>query len=307
MFDRSSGPQLPEPTEPPSEPTPGPSAPQPGAPEHVKGLTYQGERFERWRRATAVPLLVLGCIFLVLMLLPVLDSELSRDSKLAVLVADSVIWALFCADYTVKLILAQKRKRFFFEHLLDIVLIALPMFRPLGVLRGFGVFAVMARGIRRNRNIKTASYTGAAFVMVLIVGAYGEWLAERNAPGANILTYGDSLWWAIVTAATVGYGDYVPVTTMGKIVASIMMITGVATLSLVTASISSWLVQLSRREDDQVAAAAERQHQLEQFRTLLSEVRQLNERFARLEARSEHEGGQEGGREGGQEGRSDDS
>jgi voltage-gated potassium channel len=93
------------------------------------------------------------------------------------------------------------------------------------------------------------------------------------------------MWWAIVTAATVGYGDYVPVTSMGKIVASVMMITGVATLSLVTASVSSWLIQISRREDDRAAAAAEQEHQLQQFRTLLHEVQQLNQRLARLETR----------------------
>jgi voltage-gated potassium channel len=291
MFHHPSGPQLPEPTEPPSRPPSQPSG---------RNLTEQGPRFDRWSRATAVPLLVLGCVFLAMMLLPVADHKLTKDSTIAIWVTNGVIWGYFVADYVVKLVLAEQRKRFFWEHVLELVLIALPMFRPLGVLRAFGIFAILARAIRRNRSLRTASYTGAVFVMVLLVGAYGEWLAERDAPGATILTYGDSLWWAIVTAATVGYGDYVPVTAIGKIVASVMMITGVATLSLVTASVSSWLVQLSRREDDQ-AAVTEREQQIQQFRTLLSEVQRLNERLVRMEARADRrdpgEGGQQAGRE----------
>jgi voltage-gated potassium channel len=184
-----------------------------------------------------------------------------------------------------KLWLAERRRAFFKSHRLDILMVVLPMFRPLGVLRVFGVFALMGRGLQRNRSLKTATYTGGVFVIVLIVGSYAEWLAERNAHGANILTFGESLWWALVTIATVGYGDFVPVTTLGRLIASVLMIAGIATLSLVTASVSSWLVQLSRREDDKAAADAVRQQQIEQFRTLLQEVQQLNQRLEHLEQR----------------------
>lgn len=245
----------------------------------------QGPRFARWSRATQVPLLVLGCVFLVLMLLPVLDTELSHDQEKAVWVAEGLVWLFFSVDYAVKLWLAEHRRAFLRSHRMDLLMVALPMFRPLGALRVVGVFALMARGLQRNRSLKTATYTGGVFVFVLIVGSYCEWLAERHAPGANILTFGESLWWALVTIATVGYGDYVPVTVMGRLIASVLMITGIATLSLVTASVASWLVQLSRREDDRAAKAEEREHQIEQFRTLLREVQQLNQRLERLERR----------------------
>ena len=245
----------------------------------------QGPRFARWSRATQVPLLVLGCVFLVLMLVPALDSTLSHDQEKVLWTAEGVIWLFFCVDFGAKLWLAEHRRAFFRSHRLDLVMVVLPMFRPLGALRLLGVFTLMGRGLKRNRSLKTATYTGGVFVTVLIVGSYAEWLAERNAPGANILTFGESLWWALVTVATVGYGDYVPVTTTGRLVASVLMITGIATLSLVTASVASWLVQLSRREDDKAAAAERREREIEQFRTLLSEVKQLNERLERLERR----------------------
>ncbi|SEL74474.1 potassium channel family protein [Streptacidiphilus jiangxiensis] len=260
---------------------PPPDSPPPPPDEQVD----QGHRFTRWNRATQVPLLVLGCAFLVLMLVPAFDSTLSRDQLGVVWAAEGVIWLVFCVDYAVKFWLAQYRRDFFRSHRLDLVMVALPMFRPLGALRVVGVFALMARGLRRNRSLLAATYTGGVFVTVLIVGAYTEWLAERNAPGADILTFGESLWWALVTIATVGYGDYVPVTTAGRLIASVLMISGIATLSMVTASVASWLVQLSRREDDQVSKEEERDRQVEQFHTLLHEVKQLNERLERLERR----------------------
>ncbi|WP_051943266.1 ion channel [Streptacidiphilus rugosus] len=245
----------------------------------------QGPRFERWSRATAVPLLVLGCVFLAVILFPVLGVNLSRDQTIIVWVVGGVIWGIFLLDYWIKLWLAEYRKAFFWDHIFDLALLVLPMFRPLGALRAFGLFALIGRAVRRNRILRTASYTGGAFVMLLLVGSYTEWLAERHAPGANITTLGDSLWWALVTMATVGYGDYVPVTATGRMIASVLMVTGIATLSVVTASVASWLVQLSRREDDKEAAAEERRRQVEEFRTLLREVQQLNERLARLETR----------------------
>jgi voltage-gated potassium channel len=54
---------------------------------------------------------------------------------------------------------------------------------------------------------------------------------------------GDSLWWAVVTITTIGYGDYYPVTVPGRWAAAALMVGGFAVLSMVTAAVSSWLVE----------------------------------------------------------------
>ena len=69
------------------------------------------------------------------------------------------------------------------------------------------------------------------------------YLAEQNHEGANITNMGDALWWAVVTVATVGYGDYYPVTTVGRIIAVFMMLTGIGIFVLLVGSLSQHRLQ----------------------------------------------------------------
>lgn len=62
------------------------------------------------------------------------------------------------------------------------------------------------------------------------------------------LTIGDALWWGIVTSTTVGYGDYYPTTTGGRIVACILMLIGISAFGFVTASIASIFVENRLKE-----------------------------------------------------------
>ena len=87
----------------------------------------------------------------------------------------------------------------------------------------------------------------AAAVLVLN-GAIIVYLFERHAPGSNIHTLGESLWWSVVTVATVGYGDFFPVTAGGRITAGFIMGIGVLTLAVVTAQVaSSFMTQAPSR------------------------------------------------------------
>jgi voltage-gated potassium channel len=68
------------------------------------------------------------------------------------------------------------------------------------------------------------------------------YLFERHAPRSNIHTLGESLWWSAVTVTTVGYGDFFPVTTPGRITAGLIMGIGLLTLAVVTAQVASSFV-----------------------------------------------------------------
>ncbi|HEX7154969.1 MAG TPA: ion transporter [Thermoanaerobaculia bacterium] len=65
----------------------------------------------------------------------------------------------------------------------------------------------------------------------------------------NVKSLWDSFWWAMVTVTTIGYGDIFPVTVGGRLVAMVMMLTGVGTLGAFTASIAGWAVKRERAKE----------------------------------------------------------
>ena len=86
-----------------------------------------------------------------------------------------------------------------------------------------------------NTKMSVVILAAAAF-FIIFVGGFGVFLVEHGHPGANITRYSDAVWWAVVTLATVGYGDYYPVTAVGRIIAIFMMISGVGIFALLVAT-----------------------------------------------------------------------
>lgn len=66
---------------------------------------------------------------------------------------------------------------------------------------------------------------------------------ERNQEGSNLESLGDSLWWAVVTATTVGYGDHTPLSVEARGVAVVLMLVGIGMLSVVTANVAAFFVE----------------------------------------------------------------
>ena len=64
------------------------------------------------------------------------------------------------------------------------------------------------------------------------------YLVEHQKQDANITDLGDAFWWAVVTIATVGYGDYYPVTTSRRLIAVIMMISGIGVFVLLVSALA---------------------------------------------------------------------
>jgi voltage-gated potassium channel Kch len=86
----------------------------------------------------------------------------------------------------------------------------------------------------------------AAASFIIIVGAYAVFLAEHDQPGANITQFGDAIWWAVVTVATVGYGDFYPVTVVGRIIAIFMILSGVGIFALMVATVAKRRLQKAK-------------------------------------------------------------
>lgn len=199
---------------------------------------------ERWRRITEWPLTALAVIFLIAYAVTVIENlpaatTLPDDAM-------NVIWACFVLDYLVSLVLARPRRRWFLTHLHELIVVALPVLRPLRLLRLISVVRVLHRGSVLALRGRVAVYVVITTVLLVLVAALAVLDAEQNAPGSNIRSFGDALWWAFTTITTVGYGDYYPVTPMGRLVAVSLMAAGVALLGTVTALLASWFVEQVR-------------------------------------------------------------
>ncbi len=79
---------------------------------------------------------------------------------------------------------------------------------------------------------------GILVLLIIIFGGIGVYLAEYKHQGTNITNLGDAFWWSVVTITTVGYGDYYPVTAIGRLIAIFMMFSGIGVVVLLVGMIS---------------------------------------------------------------------
>lgn len=86
-------------------------------------------------------------------------------------------------------------------------------------------------------------YSLGLCMLILGLGGLGFWVLEPQAE-----TFSDGLWLAFTTAATVGYGDIVPSTHASRMFSVVVVLMGLAVLSLVTASVAAMLVEVEERE-----------------------------------------------------------
>jgi voltage-gated potassium channel len=85
------------------------------------------------------------------------------------------------------------------------------------------------------------------FLMVLFLGSVAEYLLERDAQPATFGNVPAALWWAVVTLTTTGYGDVVPITPLGRIVAALVMICGLGVFGLWTGILATGFAAETRR------------------------------------------------------------
>ncbi|WP_259471494.1 potassium channel family protein [Streptomyces shenzhenensis] len=206
---------------------------------------------DHWERRAEVPLAVASLVFLAAYAVLVLGRGVGtgwRDLCQAALFA---AWALFAVDYAVRWRLSGQRLRFVRTHGLDTLVLLLPLLRPLRVVRLYETVQHRHGRPRLALHARVIVYAGLSAVLLGFSGALAVYQQERGAPDATMQTFGDALWWTCSTLTTVGYGDIVPVTRLGRTIAVGMMAGGLALLGAVTGSFSSWMLQVFSREDDE--------------------------------------------------------
>lgn len=201
-----------------------------------------------------LPIMALGDLF-ILMSLGSSYFTLSNQPKL-IFVLHHIIWLVFVADFIIRICLTENRQHFITSHLAELVAI-IPMV-PFALL-AIGLDSVHLQPVARHilelifvitflayltrafvtqrRFIKTnpLHYAVAVTMTALVVSA----VLFSAFEGRN---YSDSIWWAVVTASTTGFGDVIPVTQAGRIIGIFLMIVGLSCISMLTGVIASKLM-----------------------------------------------------------------
>ena len=190
---------------------------------------------QRYDEFTEYPLFVLSLTFLIGLIL-VADSASTTEYVTIGHRMMTLTWVAFLADYIIRLTLETRRWHFVTHTLIQGLAVLVP---PLRVLLLGKVIKTMTSGAKRKFRGRVRLYALYLTTLTIVVCAVLVTLFERNAPGANIRSLGDALWWTTETVSTVGYGDFYPVTVLGRFVAIALFINGIALLSAVTATIAA--------------------------------------------------------------------
>lgn len=262
------------------------------------------QRLEDWERRTDVPLTGLAVLYLLVYAVQVLATRPGQPWWWWLDVALWASWALFVVDYLARVVLARRKLRFVVRHPLDLLIVAAPFLRFLRLLRLVSAIATLNRVLRDDFRGRVGSYLVVSVSLLSFVAALAVFEAERDAPDASIVTFGDALWWVLTTITTVGYGDLYPTTVEGRFVAAGLMIAGIAVVGTVTAAIATWFLEQVGARDPAEAVTGPRDGAVDppgppgtalgpgvsessEVGELLAEIRALRARLEDLEGREQ--------------------
>lgn len=171
---------------------------------------------------------------------------LARVSEIGMVVAvvDISISLIFLADFFARLHQADDRRLYFVQGLGWLDLISCVPFlrfarivRILRVIRKLRAEGGMARALNDLGNARASSSLLLVVFIAILVWEFGSvaiLAVEIRSPDGNIKTGSDALWYSIVTMSTVGYGDRYPVTNLGRLIGSVIIIVGVGLFGTLT-------------------------------------------------------------------------
>ena len=210
----------------------------------------------------ALDLLVFG-LTLGFGLLFVLGEVFDRDHGLLERL-DLPFTLVFVGAFALQLAIAEDRAGWLRANWLDVLIVgvvAFPLLRFLGfyrylpavrVLRLAWLGAILGEALRGHLRLFGRGQVHnilMAGVIVVFVGAVLVHRSEEAVAEANIKSFGDAIWWAVVTITTVGYGDKYPTTPPGRVVAAGIMVLGIGLFGLLTASLSSFFLSQGQNSE----------------------------------------------------------
>ena len=221
-------------------------------------MTTAAVRTPEHGNAYNIFILVLTILSLIVMVLVILPFD---EATLQVLMFyDNLICVIFLVDFTINMIQSKPKREYFINRRgwLDL----LGSIPSLGILRITALFRLarlsrlarirrlmggqaqkqLVNDVLQNRGQYALFITFLSALVVLTASSVIMVQVEGRSADANIKTGGEALWWAFVTITTVGYGDFFPVTSLGRTIAVVVMFAGVGIIGSLASILASILV-----------------------------------------------------------------
>ena len=219
-------------------------------------------RYQRLTKALEWPMAILALAVIPALLL---DNGAATPRTHAIAsAANWIIWLAICAEFGARFTLAPDRQMFVRRSWSDLLIIVVsPPFgvpeslqsvravRALRIVRLVRALAFLSIGLKTSRRAlrhRKFHYVLILTAAVMVLGATGLYVVEREQNEA-LTSFWDALWWAVSTTTTVGYGDIYPTTGEGRLIAVLLMLTGIGVIGVFTATIAS-LFTIQDEEDE---------------------------------------------------------
>ena len=191
----------------------------------------------------------MGALAVVFVVVGFATDDATGEGARYLVLADLTLTTVFVTEFAARLWAAPDRREYLSGHWIDLVALVpairqLRILRLLRLLRLVRTFAGVYRAlVRVERLLAHRQLAGIVMVWlgVMVLCSLGLYVAERGANDAVNSPF-DAIWWGVVTMTTVGYGDISPVTTEGRVAASILMLLGIGLFGVITATVTSVLV-----------------------------------------------------------------
>ncbi len=204
-------------------------------------------------------LILILSIYVLLALL--IDTFFKLPSEIRKLIedVDNFICLIFLTDFFYRFFTAKSKLKFMRWGWIDLIS-SIPtlefmragrlfrVIRLLRILRAFRSTRVLINHVFKNRTRGTFAAVVMISILLVIFSSISILTVEAHLPNSNIKNAEDAIWWSFVTITTVGYGDKFPVSTEGRMIASILMVAGVGLFGTFTGFIASWFMEGKREE-----------------------------------------------------------
>jgi voltage-gated potassium channel len=174
-------------------------------------------------------------------------------------VFDWLIWVLFLTEGVVLTLLVSDKKRYISQNWMNaiIVISSLPVLweqTPITTIMRFMrlvfMMGLLSRLFNTTHSVLRKNHLGSTLLLALVFVIISGSIIFKIDP--EVKSIADGVWWALATVTTIGYGDVVPHSNMGRLFGGVLILLGVALFSLLTANISAFLINKGVKEEEQI-------------------------------------------------------